>query len=907
MSRSPPPVAAAGRAKQPLGTGAQPRVRPVALAALSVERRIQALRSTPSGLTEAEAARRRLAHGDNEPAPPRKSRPLRALLAQFTHTLALLLWLGAGLAFAAGAPELGFAIVAVVVLNGVFAFLQEHRAEQVVSSLMRRIAVRARVVRAGVERGVPARELVPGDVVRLAAGELVPADCILLGADSLSIDLSMLTGETAPVDRDAAPVTPAGRSVEELALPSLLPSGASVVTGAGEAIVFATGAESAAGKIALLLEQGGREGSLLERQVAQLSRVTAAVAVIAGAATLVLAQAFHRVGPLGALTFAIGVIVALVPEGLLPTLSVSLAIGAQRMAARGAPVRRLSAVEVVGSVTTICTDKTGTLTQNTLSVRGFTPARGAPPDAEQAARLAAALCNNARPAPGGGDYEGDPVDVALARWAAAGGVDLAEARARWPRVADTAFDARRRYMAVTCAAGSATRELVKGAPEAVVALTGAPAPAGLDEAVVSAAGRGERVLLLAVREAGGPLTCLGLVCLHDPTRPEVPAAIAACRRAGVRVVILTGDHPATARSVAAAIGLDTADRLVEGPEIDAMDDRALLALLQAGASLARTTPEQKLRVVQVLRRAGEVVVVTGDGVNDAPALRHADVGVAMGLRGTEVAKQAADIILSDDNFATIVAAIEEGRAIKQNIRRFVSYVFTSNVAELVPFLLYIFFPIPLPLAIVQVLAIDLGTDVLPALALGVEPASPATLHVPPEPPRKPILTRELALRTFLLYGAVEALLGVAATFGFYWAHGWRPFDSLESFRALERGAATMTFIGIVSGQIGCLFAQRDGPLRKRLAFWSNPWVAAGLAIEVALVMALLYVPGLNRMFAMAPVGAAWLLWLPGGAAVMVLADALWRAARTARVRPGAVQSCSGGPPARRRRPPRSGR
>ncbi|WP_437608044.1 HAD-IC family P-type ATPase [Sorangium sp. So ce834] len=443
----------------------------------------------------------------------------------------MLLWLGAGLAFAAGAPELGFAIVAVVVLNGVFAFVQEHRAEQVVSSLMRRVAVRARVARAGVERRVPARELVPGDVVRLAAGEIVPADCILLGADSLSIDLSMLTGETAPV----------------------------------------------------------------------------------------------------------------------------------------------------------------------------------------------------------------------------------------------------------------------------------------------------------------------------------------------------------ARSVAAAVGLDTADRLAEGPAIDAMDDRALLELLQAGATLARTTPEQKLRVVQVLRRAGEVVVVTGDGVNDAPALRAADVGVAMGLRGTEVAKQAADIILSDDNFATIVAAIEEGRAIKQNIRRFVSYVFTSNVAELVPFLLYIFLPIPLPLAIVQVLAIDLGTDVLPALALGVEPPSPATLHVPPEPPRRPILTRELGLRTFFLYGTVEALLGVIAYFSFHWAHGWRPFGSLEPFRALEREAATMTFVGIVSGQIGCLIAQRDGPLRKRLAFWSNPWVAAGLSTEVALAIALLYVPGLNGLFAMAPVGPAWLLWLPGGAAAMVLADALRRA------------------------------
>lgn len=774
MKRPSPAVAAtAGPPGLPHDAGARLRVDPAELAALSVEGRLQALRSAPGGLPEAESTKRRLAHGDNEPPPPKRSRPLRTLLAQLTHTLALLLWLGAGLAFAAGASALGFSIVAVVLLNGVFAFAQEYRAEQVVSSLMRRVAVRARVVRAGIERHVPARELVPGDVIRLSAGELVPADCVLLGADNLSIDLSMLTGETVPVARDAAPSARTGRGAhgaDAFVLPSLLPSGASVVTGAGEALVFATGAESAAGKIARLLEQGGREGSQLERQVTQLSHVTAVIAVLAGAATLTLSQAFHRTGLLGALTFAIGVIVALVPEGLLPTLSVSLAVGARRMAGRGAPVRRLSAVEVVG----------------------------------------------------------------------------------------------------------VARELVKGAPEAVVALTGAPAPAGLDEAVASAAERGERVLLFAAREAGGPLTCIGLVLLHDPTRPEVPAAIAACKRAGVRVVILTGDHPATTRSVAAAVGLDTADRIVEGPEIDALDDRALLERLRAGTSLARTTPEQKLRVVRVLRRAGEVVVVTGDGVNDAPALRAADVGVAMGLRGTEVAKQAADIILSDDNFATLVAAIEEGRAIKQNIRRFVSYIYTSNVAELVPFLFYIFLPIPLPLAIVQVLAIELGTDVLPALALGVEPPSPATLVVPPEPPRRPLLTRELALRTFLLYGAVEALLGMSAYFGFYWAHGYRPFDSLEPFRALERGAATMTFVGIVAGQIGCLIVQRDGPLLKRLAVWSNPWVAAGLAVEVALVFALLYVPGLNRIFAMAPVGLAWLLVLPAGAAVMVLVDALRR-------------------------------
>ena len=691
------------------------------LAALAPAGRLAALGSSRSGLSEARAAEALRSVGPNEPVQPQARRQLFVFTGQFTHTLALLLWFAAGLAFASGSPELGGAIVAVVVINGVFAFAQEHRAEEVVASLMRTVAVQANVIRDGDDRRVPSQDLVPGDVIRLSAGDIVPADCALLESDNLALDLSMLTGESVPVARDAAAVLPAaGLAARVTDMPGVGPAGSAVVSGSAVAVVCATGPQSTLGEVAGLVENVHRGASVLESQIATLARVTATVAVLAGLATMLLASATTGTDFIVALTFATGVIVALVPEGLLPTLSVSLAIGARRMAARGAAVRRLSAVEIVGSVTVICTDKTGTLTTNSLSVLGFEPARNSA-DEEHAGLVAGALCNDARRA--NGIFEGDSLDVAMANWAEANGIDVADLRRRHPRVGDIPFDAHRRYMSVTCEHDGRLRTYIKGAPESVLALTG-PAPPALEAALDDSAKRGERVLLLAAGDEGSTPAAVGLVRFYDPPRQGVPEAIAACRRAGVRVVMLTGDHPTTAHAVAVQVGLDPTIETVSGDNIGVMSDSALLALLSGDGVFARIDPEQKLRIVSLLRSTGEVVVVTGDGINDAPSLRAADVGVAMGLRGTEVAKQAADIILADDNFATIVAAVEEGRAIKANIRRFVSYVFTSNVAELMPFIAYVFFAVPLPLAIIQVLAIDLGTDLLPALALGAEPPMP---------------------------------------------------------------------------------------------------------------------------------------------------------------------------------------
>jgi len=831
--------------------------------------RLEALGSTVGGLTPEEASRRLSAYGPNEPVRAERTHVLRRFASNFTHTLALLLWFSAGLAFAARIPELGFAIVAVVIINGLFAFVQEYRAERVVAALMKRVAVRAVVRRGGIERSILANELVPGDIVRLSRGDIVSADCVLISADGLTLDLSSITGESMAVERSPAAISPGEtarrRSYE---YPSVLPASAIVVTGTAEAVVAATGSASALGRIAAMVEAVHEEPSPLERQVAALSRFTAVAAVLAGAATLAIASVSTSIGFIAALTFATGGIVALVPEGLLPTLSVSLAIGGERMAARGAAIRKLSAVESVGAVTVICTDKTGTLTTSALTVIGVIN------ESEQRLDLlrAAALCNDAR-RDGRGEWVGDAIDVALAQWVQAEGADPGELRAIHPRSRGTAFDARRRYMTVTCASDGGQIEVAKGAPEAILALTGVALDSASHDALTAAARRGERLVMLATRDREWRID--GTLCLQDPPRPEAPAAIRACHAAGVRVVMLTGDHPETAIAIAAQVGLHVGGA-ISGDEVAGMSDDELLGRLRGDAVFARIDPEQKLRIAKVLQRAGEIVVVTGDGINDAPALEAADVGVAMGLRGTEVAKQAADIILADDNFATIVAAIEEGRSIKANIRRFASYVFTSNVAELVPFVLYIFLPIPLPLAVIQVLAIDLGTDLLPALALGAEPPSPRTLEAPPEPPARPLLTRALVVRTFLFFGLIEAALGMGGFFMFYAAEGWRPFESLDSFGNVDAQARAITFLGIVAGQVGCVFAQRDGTLRARLSLASNRLILLGILAEIAALFLLIYTPGLNHLFEMDDVPLAWMLLLPLGAALFIALDAARR-------------------------------
>jgi magnesium-transporting ATPase (P-type) len=836
------------------------------------------------GLTQREANRRLKTFGRNELAQYGRRNPLAMFAGNFVHLLALLLWIAAFLAFVGGLPELGWAILAVILINGVFSFAQEYRAGQLLEALQRQVLASAAVRRAGTLHTVGAVMLVPGDIVQLSEGDRVPADCRLLISAGLEADESALTGESMPVIKtpDAAV---RGDSVD--AYPNLLFAGTLIVHGDGEAVVWATGEHTQFGTISQLTASLEQAAGPLRAEIEGVARVTAVVAIATGLliwaiSTVVLDRTFNE-----GFIFAIGVIVALVPEGLLPTLSLSLALGVQRMARRNVLVRRLSAIEALGATQVICMDKTGTLTENRMVVeRVWTPSgefEVALSDTGQASLLpldgggstehvlsvlgAGILASNAVIEPDRADRQvshGDPTEVAIVRAATALG-----AVRGGKRVAELPFDS---YLRLMSSVDSLDGQLVlstKGAPDSVIArcvsmISGEEFADNTRRLVLAKAdayaAAGLRVLAVARRaiDAVGErgdlekdLELLGLVAMIDPVRPHAAQTVAQCHAAGIRVIVVTGDHPGTAAEIArrASIAAGREPRVITGQELDALTPAALRAALQQDLVFARTTPIQKLAVVSALQEMGNVVAVIGDGVNDAPSLRRADVGVAMGKSGTDVAREAADIILLDDNFATIVDAIEEGRAIFANIRNFVTYVFTSNVAELAPFAAFVLAGIPLPLKIIQVLAVDLGTDLVPALALGAEPPVAGTLEERPRPRGEPLLDRRVFLRTFLLLGPIEAALGLAGFFFVYWVDGWRPGAALVSSGQTYTLATTMCFMAIVAGQIGNVIACRSySTSLLKMPIARNRFLLPALAVEIAAVLLLVYTPTLQDAF-----------------------------------------------------------
>jgi magnesium-transporting ATPase (P-type) len=894
---------------------------PETVARAPVEQVFAWLRSGPRGLTAGEAARRLAAIGPNE-VRLRPARPLAALFAaQFTHVLALLLWIAALLAFVGRMPELGWAIIAVIVVNGVFSFAQEYRAASLLQALRRRSAGVVRARRDGAVVTLDARELVPGDVILLAEGDRVPADARLIVATALEVDESSLTGESVAVSKTTEPPDEATGMP---GLHDLVFAGSLVVHGDAEAVVFATGGDTQFGAISGLTAGLETAAGPLEREIETLARTTAAVAVASGLVIWGISTALlgREVGE--GFVFATGVIVALVPEGLLPTLSLSLAIGVQRMARRNVLVRRLASIEALGATQVICTDKTGTLTRNEMTVErvwlpsgefamtgaGYEPVgalrrvHGSASAASAAAAVrTAALASNAtlrRGEDGVWIGSGDPTEVAI----------VVAARKLGPlppaeRLAEVPFDAFRRMMSTLDRVDGRVALHVKGAPDSVlprcaVGPDGAPLSERDREAALRRADRyaedGMRVLAVARRDdvplEASPATLerdlqfLGLLAMVDPVRPEAVEAIRKCRDAGIRVVIITGDHPATAAHVAQEAGVVRGKpHVITGRDLEGMSPEALKAVLLRDVVFARTTPTDKLMIVSALQEAGFTVAAIGDGVNDAPSLRRADVGVAMGRTGTDVAREAADIVSMDDNFATIVDAIEEGRAIFANIRKFVTYVFTSNVAELAPFAAMVLTGIPLPLKVLQIIAVDLGTDLLPALGLGAEGPEPGTMKEPPRPRGASILNRAVLLRTFLLLGPIEAVLGLAGYFFVYWTHGWRFGDALSASGDVYVLATTMTFAAIVVGQVGNVFACRS-PWVSLFALppAGNRLLVAGVAVEVAALLGLLYVPPLQDVFDFA--GPGWREWafLVAILPLLPLADELRKAA--ARLAPG---------------------
>jgi len=878
------------------------------IASLDADEALASLKSSAAGIGAAEAARRLAEFGPNHVEEVGREHLLLRFAREFTHFFALILWVGAALAFLAehfdpgqGMARLGVAIIGVILINGCFSFWQEYKAEQAVAALRRLLPQTVQAFRAGEIVSLLAAELVPGDIVLLEEGDSVPADCRVIEAFGLRVNNATITGESLPKARDAR-VSP-----EDTAMlaKNLLLAGTSVVSGQARAVVYATGMHTEFGRIAHLTQTAGDAVSPLQREIARLSRIVAVLAGGIGVAFFLIGQALGL--PFWEnLLFAIGIIVANVPEGLLPTVTLSLAMATQRMAKRNALVRHLPAVEALGSTTVILSDKTGTLTQNRMSVRRLWLGGGvfAPEDIAAQPRLAAdnrplfvnaALCHNLKEFERNGrrEWAGDPMELALAGM----GRQLAGALPDHARLDEIPFDTDRKRMSVLCETPEGRMLYCKGALETVLAACDrvqfdagavpldAAARTRLMAEQDAMAESGLRVLAFAhapladglpATESG--LTLSGMVGLEDPPRPEVPDAVARCAGAGIRVVMVTGDHPHTALAIAREIGLVKSGQpaIVTGDALRRMTPEQLQLALDAPEILfARVAAEQKMHIVEALQHKGETVAVTGDGVNDAPALKVADIGIAMGLSGTDVAKEAADLILLDDNFASIVAAIEEGRAVFDNIRKFLTYILTSNIPELVPYLAFVLFRIPLPLTIIQILAVDLGTDMLPALALGAEKPDPAVMRRPPRARGDRLLSWNLIVRAYLFLGVLEAAAAMAAFFFVLHAAGWLYGDALDKADPLYLRATTACLVAIVAMQVTNLFLCRH-PRKSSLAFGlaGNPLILFGIAAELAVIFAIVYTPAGNWLFGTAPVGVeVWLFALPFAAAMWALDEA----------------------------------
>jgi len=881
------------------------------------------------GLSSDEAAARLERYGRNEIREIKGRSLIMKFLENFYHLFAIMLWVGGILAFVGQMPQLGWAIFAVIFINAIFSFWQEFRAEKATEALKQMIPHNAKVIRDGKTVQVPAADLVPGDLMVLEEGDAISADARLIEEFELRTNNATLTGESEPVRKTASAHDDPDLTLIEM--PNLVFAGTSVAYGGGKAVVFATAMQTQFGKIAELTQSVESELSPLQKEMGKVTQLVAIIATSVGVVFFLLGYFFGGLTLIEGFVFSVGIIVALVPEGLLPTVTLSLAMGVQRMAERHALIKKLSSVETLGCTTVICTDKTGTLTKNEMTVRdiwvagqhlevsggGYAPAGeyhddGRPLDGKQRKALellvrAASLCNNARLIdPTGPDESwtilGDPTEAALLVAAKKAGFDHEAELESTRRVFELPFDSVRKRMTTIHMHKFARIGYVKGAPKEVLDLcTKAETLDGQEEltgemrAEIVAqnddfARNGLRVLAMAYRPIGDSeteyspekterdLIFVGLMAMMDPPRDEVTAAVRECATAGIEVIMITGDYGLTAESIARRIGIVRGEqaRIVTGNDLNDMTDEDLAAALAAKNVLfARVSPEHKMRIAQVLKGMGHIVAMTGDGVNDAPALKAADIGVAMGISGTDVAKEAADMILTDDNFASIVNAIEEGRAVYDNIRRFVAYIFTSNVPELVPFVVFVLFKVPLALTVMQILAIDLGTDMLPALALGTEAPEPGIMNRPPRSQKERLVTIPLLVRSQLFLGSIQAVACMAAFYFLYWSFGWRPglsmniegmtgpqiaqlwnLDSPGKVAALAIGgtaiyvlATTMTHGAVMTTQIGNGFAQRTNVQSIfKVGFFSNKFMLWGIAAEMLIFCSLVYIPALAGVF-----------------------------------------------------------
>jgi len=896
------------------------------------------LRSSEHGLSQAEAILRQVRYGENKLEKIAGPSLSGRLFREFTHFFALILWLAAGLAFFAewrdpgeGMATLGYAVLCVILINGAFSFWQEYRAEKALAALNNLLPHHTTALRDGHAVQLLVSELVPGDVVLLTAGDDVPADCRLIEAFGVRVNTANLTGESRPQSRDTT------QTSSEVPQHDILHIGTSLISGEAKALVYATGMHTEFGNIARLTQIAREPLSPLQKEIARLSRLIALFATLLGSVFFMIGQ-WIGLSFWENLVFAIGIIVANVPEGLLPTVTLSLAMATQRMAKKNALVRHLPAVETLGAASVICCDKTGTLTQNRMSLRQlyFSGKLLAPEQLLDAEPLFDIMryCHDLHRVEQNGkiSWVGDGMELALLQSIPATGAEL-------QRLDEIPFDTERKRMSVIYATPQGSVLYCKGAPETVMPLCSKlllkRGIVTLDEAGRNSllamqeqmAEQGMRVLALAYRSLPAGTTSLqsspanghdkdaapdnetrharsltpvpplptgeeyssslrefhvkggegerkenslipeselifaGLAGLVDPPRPGVAAAIQTCHTAGIRVIMVTGDHPQTACALAREIGLAEQAMTVTGEHLRQMSDAELLSLLiEPELIFARTAADQKMRIVQALQRRGEIVAVTGDGVNDAPALKGADVGIAMGLSGTDVAKESADIVLLDDNFASIVAAIEEGRAVYDNVRKFLTYILTSNIPEMVPYLAFVLFKIPLPLTVIQILAVDLGTDMLPALALGAEKPDPETMNSPPRPRSEHLLNRSLLMRSYLFLGPLEAAGAMAAFFFVLHGGGWAFGLQLDAHDNLYLQASTACLSAIIAMQVVNIFMCRH-PVFSAFSrrYRRNRLILYGIIFELTLLLLITYTPWGNLLFGTAPIGSVWLL------------------------------------------------
>ncbi len=854
------------------------------------------------GLSHDEVALRQDRHGPNQLQSQTLRSPWRLLLAQFTDFMVLVLLVAAVVSGVIGDLIDTVAILVIVVLNAVIGFVQSWRADRAIAALKKLAAAQATVRRGGESQVVPASALVPGDIVLLDAGRQIPADLRLIQVAQMQVDESALTGESITVAKHTATL-PDGASNALGDQLNMAFKGTAVTTGRGHGLVVATGMATELGKVAQLLDQDDRSTPLQNRLAAFGKRL--AVAVI-GICVLIFAAGIWRgEDPLLMALTAISLAVAAIPEALPAVVTVLLALGARRMVAVNALVRRLPSVETLGSVTTICSDKTGTLTQNKMQTEllwtplaTWTPGAGSPGPVVLEALRAAALCNDAQRGPDTAEpasaSQGDPTETALVDAAATAGLDKTALEAHWPRVQELPFDSERKRMTTLNRVGSGFVAYTKGAPESMLTHCSAQwSPSGsvpLDGAAVmdqahTLAAQGLRVLALARRDhavlpTGDALDApqatqaieshmqfLGLIALIDPPRAEAAVAVRDCISAGITPVMITGDHPATASAIAQRLGIVPNDQapVLTGQDLTDLDDAALLARVAEVRVYARVDPAQKIRIVEALQASGQIVAMTGDGVNDAPALKRADIGVAMGQGGTDVAREASSMVLLDDNFATIVAAVREGRRIFDNIRKFIRYAMTGNSGEIWTLSLAPLLMLPIPLLPIHILWVNLVTDGLPGLALAAEPAERGVMQRPPRPPKENLFAGGMwqhILGVGLLIGAL--CLGVQA---------W----------ALSTGHAhwqTMVFTVLTLSQMVHVMAIRS----ERDALWtlgllSNKPLLGAVLLTFALQMATIYVPMLNPIFKTEPLSLGELCICLGAAAVVggvVELEKAWR-------------------------------